>query len=138
MNNDLIPFKILPPGAVFYLDRYYGNVYRKVDHKTAEFAQHRLRNDYVGHRLSFSPSQAIRRTAIHPSELELMGVDPKAEPWMGRWEPPAGWELLGDVPAPKRKTAPRDEDLLGAFPTPESPAPQRLSKAERRAAQDLL
>ena len=132
--NDLIKFQSLPPGATFYIDRHPGNVYRKVDVRTAEFSIHRLGNKYLGARLTISPAQAVRTSPMSPEELELLGIDAEAEPWMGAWTPPPEWALLGSAPAPKRKPAPPAATPPSTLPTPKPPTAAML----RQLSQDLL
>lgn len=50
--NTALSFLTLNPGGLFYMDHCPGNTYRKVDNKTAEFAQHRLGNQFVGCRIT--------------------------------------------------------------------------------------
>jgi hypothetical protein len=78
--NPPIHFSKIHPGGLFYLDHCPGNSYRKVDHKTAEFASHRFDNSYIGCKISMGPSSWVRLAPF--SELLDAPIPPE---WRSCW-----------------------------------------------------
>lgn len=113
LYEDLVPFKQIAIGGTFYIAKYYGNAYRKIDEKTAEFIAHRLNSSYVGCRISKGPSCPVLRQPLTPEELDFLGIDPDHNPFHPLWTPPEGYDLIagGDDYSNLLDTN-DDEDLL--------------------------
>ncbi len=92
--EELVPFKQIAIGGNFYIAKYPGNTYRKIDEKTAEFVAHRLNRAYIGCRITKSPTCPVLRQPLTPEELDFLGIDPDHNPFHPTWTPPEGYELL--------------------------------------------
>lgn len=113
LHEDLVPFKQIAVGGTFYIAKYPGNAYRKIDEKTAEFIAHRSHREYIGCRISKGPSCAVLRQPLTLEELDFLGIDPDHNPFHASWTPPEGYDLLsgGDDFSHLLDTD-NDEDLL--------------------------
>jgi hypothetical protein len=132
-GNPLVNFRTLAIGSVFHLDAYYGNVYQKCGPGQAQLIRHRSNPEYVGIVLrDFGTDRGVRRQPLTPDEIELLGIDPSANPFLGVYTPPPEWDLLGEAPKPKTVHA---YDLLGDY-SPE-PYERTVARSKRRRKQEL-
>ena len=71
-----VPFKSLAAGAVFYMDAYPGNIYRKlIDGRNAEFVQHRLGNHLIGCVIYPMPDQLVRKQPLEFDPNDMLSGD---------------------------------------------------------------
>lgn len=74
-DSDLLPIGKLPVGAIYYLDQYPGNVYRKIDTFKAEFIINKNWPQCNGKQIVIGQAQLVRRRPLGYNPNDLLGED---------------------------------------------------------------
>lgn len=133
--NDLLPFRDLNDGAVFFIDRCYGITYQKTGKHTMEFVHHPSYPGLHGHTVPALSTEPVRRSALG-SKREARKAAKATDSRMFCWKADPIYadmslEELRDLVTPKRTPASLEADLVGDFPTP-------VRKARKRSTADAI